>query len=177
MSGSAHGIGAGFDEGAEVGCDFAAVFRGAPPALEVPVECIVEFLELFQLFPGLAQSGFGDSEDASASLFALAAQGKNAFNFVQGEAEGLRLFDKAELFQGRLVVDPITGRGPFGGGQQPAPFVEANGVGLDAGQLCNLSNEQGLAHARARRFAWASLMRPSKTISPSTTTVGMARIP
>src|SRR5439155_7951883 len=109
--------------------------------------------------------------------FALAAQGKNAFNFVQGEAEGLRLFDKAELFESRLVVNAVASRGSFRGRQEPAPFVEANGVGLDAGQLCKLSNEQGLAHARARRFAWASLMRPSKTISPSTTTVGMARIP
>jgi len=87
-------------------------------------------VQFFELRLSFGKRGFGHRDDAAAGFFPLPAQTHDAPDFVQAEAERLRLSDKAHLVQRGVVVHAISTRGSQRLREEPAPLVKADCVGV-----------------------------------------------
>ena len=65
-------------------------------------------MQFFELRLSFGKRGFGHRDDAAAGFFPLPAQTHDAPDFVQAEAERLRLADKAHLVQRARGVGPVV---------------------------------------------------------------------
>lgn len=171
-------LGSRFNQSAKLrnGFSLGVVF----PFRQMPDQSVAKILELFQLSFCLRQGGFRHVYDATTRLLSSTAQGHDAPDFIQTEAERLRFPDEAQLLHRCVPINAIAGCAPVCPREESAPFIVTNGVGSHSRELSELSDQEQLLFCFDQRLSDAACSRvtaPSNAILPSTTTVGIARTP
>lgn len=93
--------------------------------------------------------------DVDADFMRMPLDRKQLADFIKGETELLRLLDKFEVCDFRLLIKAIAALRPGRARQQPGFLVKADGIDAQAGFLRDLANLQSGCTHHPKHTVWS----------------------